>query len=159
MTEVGTRDPCATRPGDGRRSTVDSALAPRYLIVTQHFPSPESWRGSFVFDFVCELLRTVAPHAWSTAAYLLNRPAARLLQRANTPVCVLADAWDFFRALGLEVCWLRPFPCTPRVVASTIVPPPRPRRANWVWYRALWHVRHALGSRLVRALTPKPSCR
>lgn len=145
------------------RARLEAALA----YARSHLPAdrPALWllHGCTLTELTPEpdalTLCPVAPHAWSTAAYLLNRPAARLLQRANTPVCVLADAWDFFRALGLEVCWLRPFPCTPRVVASTIVPPPRPRRANWVWYRALWHVRHALGSRLVRALTPKPSRR
>lgn len=31
---------------------------PIYLVVTQHFPSPECWRGSFVYDFVCALIRT-----------------------------------------------------------------------------------------------------
>lgn len=31
---------------------------PIYLVVTQHFPSPECWRGSFVYDFVRALMRT-----------------------------------------------------------------------------------------------------
>lgn len=31
---------------------------PVYLVVTQHFPSPENWRGSFVCDFVRALMRT-----------------------------------------------------------------------------------------------------
>lgn len=31
---------------------------PIYLVITQHFPSPENWRGSFVADFVRALMRT-----------------------------------------------------------------------------------------------------
>lgn len=100
-----------------------------------------------------------APHAWSTAAYLLNRPAARLLQRANTPVRVLADDWDSFRAQGLDVRWLRPFPFSHRPIPTSILPASRPRRADWAWYRALWRLRHALGSRLARALSPNFSHR
>lgn len=100
-------------------------------------------------------LRPAAARAWSAAAYLLNRPAAHLLQCANTPVCVLADAWDFFRAQGLDVRWLRPFPFTHRPIPTSILPAARPRRADWAWYRALWRLRHALGSRLARALAHK----
>ena len=89
--------------------------------------------------------------AFFACSYVINRAGAALLARENAPVCALADAWGRWALCGLRVYWVTPFACQTDAPESQIgwaVPV----RARWGWYRALWSVRHALGSALDRWL-------
>ncbi len=86
----------------------------------------------------------VVEGASCASAYVLTRPAARRLAKANTPIVALCDSWARWQACGVAVKWLVPFVFRARESVSQIGWE-APRRARWGWYRGLWRVRHAFG--------------
>lgn len=98
--------------------------------------------------------RIQGPAAFATA-YLITAAAAARIREANTPVFALADAWPVWETYGVKVYWQTPFAVS-ESGASSQIQWRKPRRAEWAWYRALWHLRLHLGRTLERILFPRP---
>ncbi len=94
-------------------------------------------------------LHPVTAASMGAYAYALNLAAAKRLTALNgPPIVTLADDWPRFSRLGVRVWSVRPEPCGQSGADSTISVAPRPKRARWGWYAALWRARrralHAL---------------